>query len=102
MQEHTASPLGHPGGFRSGKPSSSLRLGHRAPNHQEKLLIGIPLKTTLTSGAVLARTLPSKPTTSIWWAQLGAILRITSASTQPSVDLKHLMRGPPTIILFEI
>jgi hypothetical protein len=64
-----------------GKTMLQPLTGHRAPHYQEKLLIGIPLKTTLRSGVVLVGTLPWKPTTSTWWAQLGAMLRIAPTST---------------------
>jgi hypothetical protein len=84
------------------KPSFSLLLGHQAPDDREKLLIGIPLKTTLRSGALLVGTLPSKPDASTWWAQPGAVLIIDPTSTQPLMDLKHPMHGPPATILLEI
>jgi hypothetical protein len=47
------------------------------------ILIGIPSKIILRSGAVLVQTLPSKPATSAWWGQPGAILRTAPASTRP-------------------
>jgi hypothetical protein len=54
-------------GTRFGKLSSSLRLEHRALRLQERLLNGIPLKTTLRLGAVLAGTSLLKPAASTWW-----------------------------------
>jgi hypothetical protein len=81
MQGHTVSLPCHLIDARSGKPFSSLRLEHQTLRLREQLLIGILLKTIVRSGAVLDGTLPSKPVTSAWWGQSGAILRTALAST---------------------
>jgi hypothetical protein len=65
-------------------------------------MIEIPSNTILGLGAVLAGTLQSKLTVSTCWAQPGAILGTTPASTQLLEGLKRLTQGPLAAILFRI
>jgi hypothetical protein len=80
-------------GYPIGHLSSSSWPEHRVPLHQEHPQIKTPLKTTLRLGAGSAGTLSLKPATSAWWVLPGHPLRTFPADTQPSEDLKRLMRG---------
>jgi hypothetical protein len=69
-------------GYLTGHLSSSLWLEHRALLLREHSQIEIPSKTTLRSGAALARTLSSTPAASAWWAPPGYLPGPVPANTQ--------------------
>jgi hypothetical protein len=74
---------------RSGHPSSSHRLEHRAPLHWQRPLIKTQLTTTSSSGEVPVGTPPIRVASSSWWPRPEHICRtapvgIESTSSPPS------------------